>query len=204
MTAYNDKVIKRMGSLVESVDINDFQTLGNLADLVALYPFLIHQFPDLFRSQDMTTDKAQGLIHVLVMLNFKEAQDALLDILKDQEFGTGLKTMTAMALADFDNPTEEVALGLMDSISVPDATQQIDELSSTAMLSLGSIASYYQTSHEDFYYSVEDFLLQRLSSSIPSTRETEICLLALGNIGDDRHVSHILTLPEFRRSVSKI
>jgi hypothetical protein len=156
--------------------------ISDLMEYIRLYPEMSDRLPEYLLTHSLNAQQRAMVTHALGRVGHAEAQKALIHIINGREFQKDNRVQAVMAFSNISVPEKASIATLWET------TRQTDQdIASTAVLSLGSIACSLGHSNDNSVQMQSSVIKQRLESDLKSVQDTRMrvaLIHAAGNTGD--------------------
>ncbi len=175
----------------------DYNGVIPFIELLRLYPEKAKEFASFILNSRYNVEQKTILLHALERAGHAEAQKALSSILTGEAYPRAHRVQAAIAFNAITAPTDEAITSLWETYGYrnPD-TPLSEELSTTAILALGSIARKKEKGGSDTDRNLAREIKERIFSDISSTPDTDVkkksaLYTAAGNTGTPEALEYL-------------
>lgn len=178
-------------------DPSQFTDMGSMEKIqrfLKAYPEEALKIPGLILDSKLKDNQVTEILHILASLGHKEAQKALVSIMKNPYQTYHARMQSIVGYHEIRNPTEEAVSELLE-VTKNRKSEMGRDFSNTALLALGAIANNTASQEiqgkDSIPYRVKSELEAKLNNPKKDLSETAALLSAIGNTRDSKLIKQM-------------
>jgi hypothetical protein len=194
---FGNKTLSQVASELFAKHKNfNVQCIHELMEFLELHPEAALQFPEYLREHRLNSTQQIMLVHALERTGSDKAQTALSGIMLGTDFSKESRVQAAIAFGNIRKPTGESVNSLWEAYESGSRKddRNAGTISSTALLSLGSMARNLERSKDEELSGRSQSIKNKISTDLETDQDlnTTVALLhAAGNTADEEMIKNI-------------